>query len=97
MQPIFILWSGPGGGKPSQHQLSDRLQVSSLHPQGELLLLDPPGPQQGCLTGIYIYTHTHTHTHTHSLLHSLFNGGVCQLTFCVKGTNTEWGSFLLFV
>lgn len=46
--------SGSGSWKSSKHQLSDRLQVCSIHPQRELLLPDPTGPQQSLLPG----THT---------------------------------------
>lgn len=43
--------SGSGGWKSSKHQLSDRLQVRSIHPQRELLLPDSTGPQQSLLPG----------------------------------------------
>lgn len=57
---IFTL--GVGGGKPGEHQLSGGRQVGSVHPQTELLLPDPTGPQQSQLPG----THTHTHSYKHT-------------------------------
>lgn len=51
----LCLISGAGGGKPSQHQLPDCLQVCSINPQRELLLPDQAGPQQGPITGYLLF------------------------------------------
>jgi len=49
---VFKCFSGGCRRKPGQHQLPDRLQVGPVHPQRELLLPDPAGPQQGQLPGL---------------------------------------------
>lgn len=57
---VFVcvcVFSGAGCGKPCQHQLSDCSQVCSLHPQRELLLPHPSGPQQSSLSGVLLWTH----------------------------------------
>ena len=42
---IFFHLPGACGGQPRQHQCLHPEQVCPQHPQGELQLHDPPGPE----------------------------------------------------
>lgn len=72
----MFVFSGSGCGKPCQHQLSDCSQVRSFHPQGELLLPHTSGPQQGSLSGLFVFlgnTSAHLKNYIHRLLTAILS------------------------